>query len=166
MAGVLFWVVAHALAFSAGGPVGTAIVIGIWLFVSYLPGKKAAAREEARLFDDLDFGNAEGFGPSISTRIDFEQMTMTSRVVSIDLDRTEVHELRRDGAGWASRLTSASQAEELARLRRLQEEAGGDAARGLAADRIEETERNDWSAFDGHIASRVEVAYQRYLRTL
>lgn len=169
MGSVIFWAVLHCIGFATGGPVGTAVVLGLWLLVSYLPGKKAEAREEARFFSDLGGDDdTEAMGVYTSAQIDFETMTMTSRASGIDIDERATHELRRDGGGWASRLTPASRKEEIARLeaRLAKIKAGGVGFEESTREALAAVRRNDWAAFDGHEASKVEVAYQRYLKTL
>lgn len=135
MGKIVFWALAYALAFSAGGPVGTLAVLGLWLVVAYLPGKKAQAREEARFFQEtIDSSDLS----DVRCTVDFEEMVMTRRFRSAgEPDEEETCELERAGEGqWRYAGTGKRRREE------------------------------DWQPIRGGFASRLEVAYQRYLRTL
>lgn len=131
MGKILFWCVLHGIAFNAGGPLGPVVVGVLWYVVTYLPQKKAAEREEAKVFDDWTEHT-----DLLHTRltVDLEEMTFRS-VTSAPGKPDEIEEgtVERKGEGkWRQRLN----------------------------------DRGAWQALDGHLASRLEVAYQRYLRTL
>lgn len=155
MASVLFWAVIHCIAFFVGGPVGTLAALALWVVASYLPGKKAQEREEARVFSWSEQPAGDVY---VSTRIDFEEMTMRSHVDTPGTEREEeVHLLRRGGDGWQMKMDDATRD---AVLKKGKRNPFYDDER-KAADY-----RNDWQPFDGHTSSKIEVAYQRYLKTL
>lgn len=156
MVKVLFWAILGAIAFSAAGPLGPVVVGVVWYVVAYLPQKKAAAREEARLFQE----SSEHGDVYVTTIIDFEQMTMASKVSSPGTDATiEESILERKGEGrWRHRLTEESVKEALERY--LKREFG------KSPEDEQKIRKNAWRSFDGHFCSRLEVAYQQYLKTL
>lgn len=155
MAGVLFWGVVHCIAFAAGGPVGTVAVLALWVVVSYLPGKKALAQQEARLFS---WSETPADDVHVSTEIDFEEMTMRSRLDIMGSEpRDEVHRLQRTGSGWQMQMGEATREAALQR---------GKKNPFYSKEQAEADFKNDWQPFDGHASSKIEVAYQRYLKTL
>lgn len=160
MGKILFWCVLHGIAFSVAGPLGPLAVGVLWYVATYLPQKKAAEREEAQVFDDwTDHSDLD----HSRLTVDFEEMAYR-RVTSAPGEPDEIEEgvVERRGEGqWRQRMHGESARKALARYR---------SQKKANVFYSEETERrlqeNAWQALDGHLASRLEVAYQRYLKTL
>jgi hypothetical protein len=156
----VFWFALLGLSVFVGGPVGAALVVGLWAVVAYLPGKKKEAAEEARFFEDSEEISELSH---VRTTIDFEEMRMSMEFSAAgEPDETEVFDLERRGEGqWRHAYTSASAKETLKRYKATKE-----INAFYDEDRESRLLRNDWEPLEGRFASRVEVAYQRYLRSL
>jgi hypothetical protein len=156
----VFWFALLGVSVVVGGPVGAALVVGLWFVVAYLPGKKKEAAEEARLFEDSEEISELSH---VRTTIDFEEMRMSMEFSAAgEPDETEVFDLERRGEGqWRHAHTSASAKETLKRYRATKESNAF-----YDEEREARLLRNDWEPLEGRFASRVEVAYQRYIRSL
>ncbi len=156
----VFWFALLGVAVWAGGPVAAALVVGLWVVVAYLPGKKKEASEEARFFEDSEEISELSHA---YTTIDFEEMRMSTKFSAAgEPDETEVFNLERRGEGqWRFVYTDTSARETLKRYK-----ATKDRNAFYDEEREERIARNDWQPMEGHFASRVEVAYQRYLKSL
>jgi hypothetical protein len=156
----VFWFALLGLSVFVGGPVGAALVVGLWFVVAYLPGKKKEAQEEARYHQvdtdvswDLDFRDV----------YDFQEMAMTSKRRSPGDDETICYELQRAGEGrWSMRMTEESEREQVA----IWKKRAAEGHPGASEETIREAQENAWRPLSGQGASKIEVAYQRYIRSL
>lgn len=155
----LGWIILLALASGGAGPVGGLGVLALWFVVSYLPAKKAERQLEARTFEDWEMHDTL----SHSFAVDFAEMIATEKVDDIGWQRTRKYEMKRTDAGrWSKRYTDETREEELKRLK----EALAAKRIGVSQADIDRAWANKWERLDGHFSSRIEVAYQAFLRTL
>lgn len=158
---LIFWLSILAVAGWAGGPAGGAVVVALWVVVVYFPGKKRQeqeeARREARYFEDAQ---QAGEWDSVTTEVDFEEMTLTVSWYAPGQTEDRTYILERQGSGrWRKKLTPESQTKW---LREMETEKNP----FLREEDVQKVQRNRWCRLDPHFASRLEVAYQRYLKTL
>jgi len=146
--GFLLWFGAFGFAAWAGGPVGGAVVIGLWIVLSVLPQRRLTERVNAASFDHGDWS--------------IEFATMTASISTPDDIPTLHLELRRDERGrWYSRHSEAARAEFLENY-----EAAGRMKASYDEKRVRRVVERKWDRFDGQLESLTELAYQRFLRTL
>lgn len=148
--GFLLWFGAFGFAAWAGGPIGGAVVIGLWIVLSVLPQRRLAERADAAVFEHDDWS------------IYFASMTASVSPPEDSESPMIRLEIRRDDRGrWYSRHSEAAREEFLENY-----ESAGRMKASYDEKRVARIVERKWDRFDGQLESLTELAYQRFLRTL
>ena len=173
--GIFLWIGAAAFAGWAIDPMAAGAVVVAWVFWSLLPRRqqaaqaqelalKAAAQRDAVLFEVDDGGD----GYSNDWTFNFFDMIATNSSGPDDGEtyRRSFELKRNDRAQWRMRHTAKSRDDELALITRLNEGFAGEIEREERDARAARLVAGKWDRLDGRLETRVETAYQRYLKTL